>query len=381
MDINKNKKTYILKKSNQQIEYTENSEQIHNRKNCVLKIPSQILNHVGKHKCDIIKHKCGFACKQCNRLCELEYGHNSFHYCKHGQIKNSFIQTEEESISINYLEKEYTFGNEEEAIMFSCYQYCREQKRGHVHRISSKDIVDLEDNLKNGKIRKMNDDLYECKCEYFWKTFLTFRFENEFDINLIKEFSMCPAKCRICLNDNKNTFCDLNLWHENLHNFNCGHSELVPYHTIFIIDKSGSMGESDITPNCYKLNSKGFNNRLGCVIHVVDNYVKKRLSINNNDIFSFVTFNDGGQIIFQNYKYEKLNSMDLIEECMNLIGQPCGYTSFLEGFKKAKDIFTTINKEIFKPVMILLSDGGDHHENETIEYIKENVSNHKFITI
>ena len=139
------------------------------------------------------------------------------------------------------------------------------------------------------------------------------------------------------------------------------------------------MGISDITPNCYKLNSKGFNNRLGCVIHVVDNYVKKRLSINNNDIFSFVTFNDGGQIIFQNYKYEKLNSMDLIEECMNLIGQPCGYTSFLEGFKKAKDIFTTINKEIFKPVMILLSDGGDHHENETIEYIKENVSNHKFI--
>ena len=374
IDINKNKKTYIIKKTNQQIEYTENSKQTHNRKNCIIKIPSQILAHIEKHKCDIIKHKCGFACKQCNRLCELDYGHSSFHYCKHGQIKNSFIQTEEESISINFLDKEYTFGNKEEAIMFSCYQYCRDQKRGHVHRISSKDIVDLEGNLKNGKIRKMNDDLYECKCEYFWKIFLFFRFENEFDKNLIKEFSMCPAKCKICLNNNKNTFCDLNLWHENSHNFNCGHSELVPFHTIFIIDKSYSMSASDITPNCEKLKRNGFNNRLGCVIHVIDNYVKKRLNINNNDIFSFVAFNSGGKIIFQNYNYKRLNSLDLIDECMKLIGAPDGGTRFLEGFKRAKDILFTISKKEYKPVMILLSDGEDGYPERTIEYIKENVS-------
>jgi hypothetical protein len=192
---------------------------------------------------------------------------------------------------------------------------------------------------------------------------------------------MCPAKCRICLNDNKNTFCDLNLWHENSHNFNCGHLQLVPYHTIFIIDKSSSMGISDITPNCYKLNSKGFDNRLGCVIHVVDNYVKKRLSINNNDIFSFVAFNSGGQIIFQNYNYKRINSLDLIDECMELIGGPDGGTRFLEGFKRAKDILFTINKKEFKPVIILLSDGEDFCPYRTIEYIKENVSNNKFITI
>ena len=381
IDINKNKKTYILKKSKQKIEYTENSIQIHNRKKCSIKIPKQAFTHIGKHKCDEIKHKCGFACKQCNNLCELDYGHDSFHYCKHGQIKNSFIQTEEENILINYLDKEYIFENKEEAIIFSCYQYCREQKRGHVHRIRSIDIVDLKTNLKNGKIRKINEHLYECKCEYFWESFLKFRFENEFDDNLIKEFNMCSARCKFCHNNNQVTFCNLNLWHENSHNFICKHLEIVSCHTIFIIDKSESMGIRDLQPKCERL-KHGFNNRLGCVIHIVDNYIKKRLSINDKDIFSFVTFNFQGEIIFQNYKSANINSINLIDECMKLIGRASGGTSYLEGFKLAKEIFSTINRKEYQPIMILLSDGDDYLPETTIDYVKKNVSNNnKFLII
>ena len=104
------------------------------------------------------------------------------------------------------------------------------------------------------------------------------------------------------------------------------------------------------------------------------NFFKKRLNINNNDIFSFVAFNSGGKIIFQNYNYKRLNSLDLIDECMKLIGAPDGGTRFLEGFKRAKDILFTISKKEYKPVMILLSDGEDGYPERTIEYIKENVS-------
>ena len=93
----------------------------------------------------------------------MEYGHPSYHYCKHGHIKNSVIQTEEKSVKINYNVTKYDFQNEEEAIMFTCYQYCKEQKRGHVHRLKNNSVENIKDNLKSDGIRKLNNNIYECK--------------------------------------------------------------------------------------------------------------------------------------------------------------------------------------------------------------------------
>ena len=181
-------------KSSQKIEYNEENEQVHMRKKCILKIPKGKMEHPGRiHKCGIKNHKCGFKCKQCNRLCQLNYGHESYHYCTHGQIKNSYIQTEEKSIKITYQNKKYDFENEDEAIMFTCNQYCREQRRGHVHRLNGRNIKNLEENIQKLNVREIDKNLYECKCEYFWKTFLNYRFETEFSPYLIKEFYMCAA--------------------------------------------------------------------------------------------------------------------------------------------------------------------------------------------
>ena len=110
------KVSYSLKNKNQKIDFDIVNEQIFNRKICSKKIPKGCISHKGKHTCDIDKHKCGFKCKQCNNLCELEYGHPSFHYCKHGHIKNSIIQTEEKSIEIFFQDKKFDFMNDEEAI-------------------------------------------------------------------------------------------------------------------------------------------------------------------------------------------------------------------------------------------------------------------------
>ena len=223
------KLTYSLINKKQKIDFEVSSEQIFNRKKCILKIPKGFIEHGGKHKCDIVKHKCGFKCKQCERLCELEIGHSQLHYCKHGHCKNSEIQTEEKSVDIFYNEKTFEFKNEEKAIMFTCYDYCRQQKRGHVHRLSSNDVNKLGLDLKDENIRKMNKYNYECKCEFFWKSFLGFRFETEFGNDLISEFNKCPYRCSYCQKFGDYTYCELKLWHkEKDHIFSCIHAKVIP---------------------------------------------------------------------------------------------------------------------------------------------------------
>ena len=88
-----------------EIEYFEENEQEIIKKKCIKKIPVGKIEHDGEHECQTEVHKCGFICRQCERLCELDYGHNDQHYCLHGQIKNCRIQTEEDKLIINYLSK------------------------------------------------------------------------------------------------------------------------------------------------------------------------------------------------------------------------------------------------------------------------------------
>ena len=380
IDIKKNTKIYKFKNNKQSIEYIENTEQTFNKKLCSIRIPKGQKNHQGKkHKCEIIKHKCGFKCKQCYRLCELEIGHDSLHFCKHGHIKNAIIQTEEKTVKIYFEEKEYDFGNNEEAVIFTCYQYCKEQKR-HTHRLDSNLIENKEENIEKGNIHKINKYLYECKCEYFWKSFLQFRFESEFEKKLINEFNKCSARCKLCDKFKDKVYCELNLWHQNAHQFSCEHDNPKPCHTIFIIDKSDSMGSLDLKPKLDIIKkNEAFDNRLGCVLQVIDNYIKKRLNIEKDDLFSFITFSTYSQIIFRDYNKNKIESEDWLKSCMNTIQDAKGNTFFLEGFRKGNEILSTINRNNYKPVIILLSDGENDlkTQNETINFVK-NVSIYYF---
>ena len=370
-NIIEKKITYTLK-NKQKIDFEVNTEQVFTRKKCILKIPKGCIEHKKRHICDIDKHKCGFKCKQCDRLCELEYGHDSFHYCKHGHIKHSVIQTEEKNIDIIFNEKTYEFGNEEMAIMFTCYDYCKQQRRGHIHRLNYDDMVKLGVTLPDEYIKKLNKYVYECKCEFFWKVFLGFRFETEFDNQLRNEFNKCPFRCNICQKFGDYSYCELNLWHqEKNHILSCPHAKTIPYHTIFIIDKSDSMGSMDITPSNKKLyKNSDFNNRLGSVIEVINNYIKKRIGINKNDVFSLITFSTDATINFENYNRDSYQQFDFIEECIGLLQSPKGNTYYKKGFEEAEKILLEIDKDKYNPLIILLSDGDDDEPNETIEYVK-----------
>lgn len=54
---------------------------------------------------------------------------------------------------------------------------------------------------KNIKLRK--DNICECKCEFFWKVFLDFNFDDEFDSDQKKVFNKCPALCPLCFKNGK----------------------------------------------------------------------------------------------------------------------------------------------------------------------------------
>ena len=385
------KKVYCRKrmelKNKEIIEYEEKSQQESKKLKCSIKISPEKIAHECEHKCQISAHKCGFKCKQCERMCDLEFGHKALHNCYHGHINNAIIFTEEKDARLHYNNKEYNFQNEESAYMFICNQYCNEQGRGHIHIIDKSNlekVCDLEFYVKQRYVKLLRENLYECKCEFFWKHFLKFEFDEIFDSNKNELFNKCSAKCPLCKENNQINYCELDLWHEPKtdsldyekkywisqegHQFNCHHP--VPCHTIFIIDKSGSMERDDITPNIPIISSnKNFNNRMGKLIESMDNYVKRRNKNNKEDVFSFVTFSDKAEIIFSNINYNSNKDFNLINQSMEKIGKCEGETEFYLGFKEAEKILSNINKKKYKPIIILFSDGADQKPQETFKVV------------
>ena len=383
------RKSHRLQMNGNIIEFDEISEQKSRRLKCNIKIPPSKFEHNGNHKCDILAHKCGYQCKLCDRMCSLEKGHKGFHDCDHGHINNAVIFADGNSAKIHYLNNEYDFQNEESANIFTCYQYCKEQGRGHIHIIESDKLNQIENiNIqlsKNNQLIKMiNNNLYGCKCQFFWEQILKFNFKDKFEDK--DSFNKCPAKCSLCQENDKKTYCEEQLWHEPInsdfiiydefwiskegHKFICHHPAAC--HTIFIVDKSGSMEYGDIKPNLEIIKqNKNFNNRFGKLIEEMDNYIKRRKNINPEDVFTLISFSDTAEIIFDNINCCPKNPyFNFIEECIQKISCCKGETLFELGFIKGEKILGNIDRNRYKPVIILFSDGADQKPDETIKIVK-----------
>ena len=389
----KKKKVQILQISRESIEFEEKGEQERKRLNCKIKIPKNKFKHEGKHKCELKVHMCGYICKQCNRMCDLEFGHydednrnTNLHRCTHEHINNGNIITEENSVKLCYQDKILEFMNMESANIYTCYEYCKQQGRGHIHIIEQFHLSQIKNlNSYNAFFKPIKQNLYRCKCEFFWKQILRFRFDEEFDNTQKKSFNKCPALCPLCNENSKISYCDLDLWHEPLkdsdnckdfwiskegHKFYCQHP--IPCHTIFIIDKSGSMNRVDIQPKLPSISqNKNFNNRFGRLIESMNNYIIRRKKISPEDVFSVVSFSDKAEIILPIINCDSNEDFDFVEECMKKIKKCEGETEFYLGFKKGKEILDKIDRNKYKPVIILLSDGADQKPNKTIEIVKE----------
>ena len=382
------KKVQILKKNKVKIQFEEKSEQKSRRLQCKIKIPPKKFKHEGKHLCEISSHKCGEKCRQCDRMCDLEFGHYFLHKCSHGHINNAQIYTEENDVTLIYQNKEYDFMNDEPASIYTCYQYCKQQGRGHVHIIDNHSLFKKENYdfyVKKEYIKNIKDNLYECKCEFFWKFILKFQFEGEFDDEQKKSFNKCPALCTLCKSNSINSYCELDLWHKPIsedcnehtfwiskegHKFNCQHP--IPCHTIFIVDKSGSMSRTDIQPNLPSISqNKKFNNRFGRLIESMDKYISRRRKNGTEDVFSLISFSDVANIIFQNINCRFNDDFNFINESMQKIDSCKGQTVFYLGFQKAKEILESIDRKKYKPIIILFSDGADQKQEDTINIVKE----------
>ena len=66
-------------------------------------------------------HKCGYRCKQCDRMCNLEYGHEKFHDCEHGHIVNATVFTEGNDATLNYFNKQLEFQKGESPNVYMLY--------------------------------------------------------------------------------------------------------------------------------------------------------------------------------------------------------------------------------------------------------------------
>ena len=147
----------------------------------------------------------------------------------------------------------------------------------------------------------------------------------------------------ICIGNHKKQYCELDFWHDSCsnslnddkcwisqegHKFTCKHQ--IPCHTIFIIDKSGSMERDDIKPitEIISLN-KNFDKRMGKLIENMNNYIQTRYFNNHTeDVFSLVSFSDNASIIFRNKSMMKIKE-NFINEWMNRIEKCDGETIFL----------------------------------------------------
>lgn len=147
-----------------------------------------------------------------------------------------------------------------------------------------------------------------------------------------------------------------------------------PVHTIFLVDRSSSMSEDDLLPETYDFvrNSIKHRNRLGLVLEAVQMYIEDRMlstsgtKLNEKgeeieDIVSFVEFNNGSNIIFEN----ETISLDLIQDhCMKVY--PRGYTQMVSGFEKVFDIvdrYYTNESDTHNFVILIFTDGVDDEKS------------------
>jgi hypothetical protein len=347
------------------------------KKKCSIKIPINEFSH-NFHSCEAEIHKCGEKCLQCNYCCTESYGHSGLHNCIHGNIINSYFAVSNNIAMIRKENKSYKIIEGETAKIFFCDEYCREQGQGHTHLFNSITKIDENKDVKFIK-EENNEKIYECKCSYFWNNIL--KFKGNFTFEEEKKFSLCNWKCKYESHQTPE-YCQLPLWHEKVnkipkdiygvwiyqgHVFKCIHPQGI--YSIFLVDQSGSMANLSEVPTNLFIQQK-MNNMLGASIQAIYNFCQTRAVLSPKDKCALIGFNGEANIIFENVP---IGENEILNTCLSKL-KPDGYTLFENAFKKAKIILDSLNRKELIPIIILLTDGLDFGSENTINYIKNEVS-------
>lgn len=143
---------------------------------------------------------------------------------------------------------------------------------------------------------------------------------------------------------------------EDGHVFPCTHSNTVPYHVVFIINKSKSMQKEDIKPQHPHVSAVQ-NNRLGCVYESMIRFIRLRKCLGvRKDYMSLVLFDD------EAFAPVQLQGLYEQQVMCALKHNPRYGTNFCAALEVAGQVVargqTSRNACTAPPVIIFLSDGG-----------------------
>jgi uncharacterized protein YegL len=374
-------------------EYEHVSEQNGLRKDCCVPVPAFKRSHEGPHvhttNEDAI-HYCETRCHSCGYFCQLPIDHPGLHNTVHGNMRNVKFISESEEIDID--DRKYAWG--ETGLAEMCNMHCKKQGRGHIHLVPCPEncTSKLYDGSRH-ETRKYGPDLDVPKDEMSHETYWKYiRFVDPCTEEEQNEFGLCNHYCRSeeheDLSDKKagaaqKSYCTEKLWHAPIkrtglnvssagyitddgHHFGCDHSKNVPHHVIFVIDKSGSMGSTDIKPTL-SMFSPSHDFRLGCVFEAIIRFIRTRLRTVSDDSVSVVLFDCSSVIAIE--------MKEMREEVVNslLAYDADGGTTYSSGLELAERVMikasndpTTDHK---RPMIVFLSDGGNNGGGDPLYYV------------
>ena len=206
-------------------------------------------------------------------------------------------------------------------------------------------------------------------------------FKGNFITEEQKKFSLCNWECRYESHKTPE-YCQLSLWHDKVneipkgiygtwvyqgHVFKCIHP--IGIYSIFLVDQSGSMESKSSGPTNLVIKQK-MNNMIGASIQAIYDFCKKRDSLSPKDKSALIGFNDKANKIFENIP---IGNEEILKNCLSKLN-PRGGTFFVNAFKEAKTILEGIDRKELIPIIILLTDGLDHGFEDTIAFLKNDVS-------
>ncbi|KAH9312709.1 hypothetical protein KI387_027744 [Taxus chinensis] len=309
-------------------EYEHVSEQNGLRKGCCIPIPRFQRSHQGPHvhtKNENVVHYCDTRCQACGYFCRLPLDHHGLHDTVHGNMRNVRFISEEEDNDIQ--DRKYKWGEKGEAEM--CHIYCRKQGRGHIHLVPCPKMCtnNLYDGSRHETV-KYGPDVDVSKDgmthDTYWKYV---RFVDPCTQEERQEFNRCSHR----------------------------HSSIVPHHVIFVIDKLGSMGTSDITPTMVRF--ARHNSRLGYVYEAILRFIITSQIPVSDDSISVILFNKSATVAVEIQDME-----DGVVDRL-LPHQSHGGTTFSSGLGSAEQLMVKATRDLRVhmkvPVVIFLSDGGN----------------------
>ena len=384
-------------------EYQLFSEQIMVKKPCGILIPRGMFHHEGPHVHtgprgeSLPKHFCDKQCEGCLRYCEKGYGHSGRHSTTHGNMSRHVFVSSERSFNVG--DREYERG--ESAIAELCDQFCKRRGRGHTHVVVCQDPstctssshrrhnqhIQVEENHKDHILDVVTHDFY-------WKEM---DFEDPCTRTEQENFRMCNMVCERATVEGASPlpedsgspyFCQLPLWHKQFllstkvecghlsvhgHHFYCTHELKYQYHTVLIIDQSGSMANSDDMPEDeLLLRKEHLQNRLGAVLAACHAFVESRYRCSDGDRYSLVTFSASANLVVSGEKV----SDGLILSLAKMDLEPDGTTYFANALILAKDIINEVARcyPSLSPLVIMLSDGMAHDHDLALSAARSLIS-------